>query len=241
MQRYWVIIPAAGIGQRMNVERPKQYLHLLGKTILEHTLSCFLAYPHIEKIIVVVAENDLYWPSLNLLSNPKILTATGGGKRFESVLSGLHKIAPWALPNDWILVHDAARPCLQHQDIDRLIQQLQGHVVGGLLGIPVADTLKKNNPLGEVMGTMDRHDIWQALTPQMFRYQKLINALQYCMEHHLNITDSSSALEILGEKPLLVRGRRDNIKITYPDDLLLAEQILMHLPSKYQYTEFTPV
>jgi 2-C-methyl-D-erythritol 4-phosphate cytidylyltransferase len=218
MSRYFVIIPAAGIGTRMQANVPKQYLKIADQTILEHSLQPFLRDPRFEKIFVVLHPNDTYWPTLNL-QHPKLLTITGGAERCDSVLQGLLALQNHAQENDWILVHDAARPYLQQQDLDNLISTLQDHPVGGLLGMPVRDTLKQVNANHEVIATVDRTMLWQAYTPQMFRFKKLLTALQAAINQGYAVTDEASAIEFIGEKPLMVLGQTSNIKITQSTDL----------------------
>lgn len=226
--RYWVIIPAAGVGKRMEASLPKQYLLLNNKTILEHTLQCFISHPLITKILLVLNSNDTIWPSLNFPHHEKLILVTGGERRCDSVLNALSHLQQFADDDDWVLVHDAVRPCLRHEDIDKLIEELADNRVGGLLGVPVRDTLKKVDENGKVIKTVDRENVWQALTPQMFRFGKLLNALQLAVSKDAATipTDEAAAIELTGEKPMMIQGRHDNIKITYPEDLLLAELIL---------------
>lgn len=225
-QNYYAIIPAAGQGTRMNNAIPKQYLKLSEKTILEHTLQCFITHPRINKIVVVLNPSDCYWQTLAINTSEKILIAEGGDERCCSVLNGLELLTQFATEDDWILVHDAVRPCLHHADIDKLIQQLTFHPVGGLLAIPVKDTLKRTDNLGNVVETLDRKGIWCALTPQMFRFAKLKKALRNAVAKQQWVTDEAAAIELGGGMPLIVEGRHDNIKITYPSDLALAKKIL---------------
>jgi 2-C-methyl-D-erythritol 4-phosphate cytidylyltransferase len=174
----------------------------------------------------VLNANDTIWPTLSFPNKETISTISGGTKRCDSVLNGLLYLQNFAANNDWILVHDAVRPCLQHQDIDKLISQLNSHPVGGLLGVPVKDTLKRIGKTSRVLKTVERKNVWHALTPQMFRYGKLITALQKAIQQNIEITDEAQAVELSGEKPVVVEGRSDNIKITYPQDFALAEKIL---------------
>lgn len=225
--RFWAIVPAAGVGKRMQADRPKQYLPFLGKTVLEHTLTRLLSTPNPDNatllfsaVVVAITDTDPYWPELPLSTHPNILRAAGGKERADSVLSGLNHIADRAHANDWVLVHDAARPCITHSDIQALVVQLQDHVVGGILALPSHDTLKQVQN-GKITATVDRSVIWRALTPQMFRYQQLKEALSQNAGNPA-ITDEASALEILGFAPVCVEGRSDNIKITRPEDLTLA-------------------
>jgi 2-C-methyl-D-erythritol 4-phosphate cytidylyltransferase len=224
--KYWVIIAAAGVGARFASATPKQYQSLQGKPVIEHTLSKFLYHPQVEKIVVTLDANDYFWPRLRLDTfNDKIMVATGGKIRSQSVLSGLKAISSFANPQDFVLVHDAVRPCLHREDINKLITTVGNHPVGGILASRVRDTLKYANEANEIVDTVSRENIWQALTPQMFRYQILSQALQQTSHDHA-VTDEAGAIEALGFVPMIVEGRRDNIKITYPEDLVLAQKYL---------------
>ncbi len=220
-QKIWAVVPAAGVGKRMNADRPKQYLHLAGKTVIEHTLSRLLQAEVFAAVAVAISEEDPYWSELSIASHEKIITAAGGKERADSVLSGLHAIRTQATDDDWVLVHDAARPCITRADIHHLIESLINDEVGGILALPCADTLK--NVQGKnILGTVDRSVIWRALTPQMFRYGTLKTALEHAVGNPV-ITDEASALELQGLQPKIVEGRPDNIKITRPEDLALAQ------------------
>ena len=220
-QKIWAVVPAAGVGKRMNADRPKQYLELAGKTVIEHTLSRLLQAEVFAAVAVAISEEDPYWSELSIASHEKIITAAGGKERADSVLSGLHAIRTQATDDDWVLVHDAARPCITRADIHHLIGSLINDEVGGILALPCADTLK--NVQGKnILGTVDRSVIWRALTPQMFRYGTLKTALEHAVGNPV-ITDEASALELQGLQPKIVEGRPDNIKITRPEDLALAQ------------------
>lgn len=221
----YCIIPAAGLGQRMNEKIPKQYLTINGQTILEHTIKVFLSHSEIKKIVVVIHPKDAIWSSLTLSQHDKIMTVHGGELRVESVLAGLIALKSLAQLQDWVLVHDGARPCLQKTNLDQLMQAVRDHSVGGLLGVPMTDTVKKVVD-GRVETTLARDNIWCAQTPQMFRYEKLLNALQHALAHNISVTDEASAIELLGDQPLMIPGHRNNIKLTYPNDLSLIESIL---------------
>ncbi len=225
---YFVIIPTAGIGTRLSAEIPKQYLPILGKPIIEHTLNCFINYAAIEKIMVVLRQDDQHWPHLKLAQHSKIITTLGGAERFHSVLNGLTALEQYAQPLDWVLIHDAVRPCLQPQDIAQLITTLSDHPVGGLLGSPVTNTLKRIGQNNEIIATVDRQELWQAFSPQMFRFGVLKKALQSIIANNQVVTDDAAAVELAGYKPIMVQGRTDNIKITQPLDLALAEFYLSH-------------
>lgn len=219
--KIWAVVPAAGVGKRMQADRPKQYLPLLGKTVLEQTLDRLLQSAVFSAIAVAISKEDPYWPNLNISTHKKILTAPGGKERADSVLSALNVLKGNASDNDWVLVHDAARPCLTPSDIHHLIGTLKNDDVGGVLALSLHDTLKKVKGL-DISETIDRSAIWRALTPQMFRYGMLKKALE-AAEGSLAITDEASALEMQGFKPKIVEGRPDNIKITRPEDLALAQ------------------
>lgn len=215
-----VVIPAAGIGARMRADRPKQYLPLAGRALIEHTLDIFLAHPAMTTLVVSLAVDDPFWPELPCAGNPRILRAAGGRERADSVLSGLQLLlAQGAQPDDWVLVHDAARPNLARADLDLLLAELQGDEVGGLLAVPARDTLKQVRPDGRVERTLDRSVVWQAYTPQMFRLGALHDALEAAQAAGVAITDESSAMEWAGHAPRLIEGRADNLKITRPEDL----------------------
>jgi 2-C-methyl-D-erythritol 4-phosphate cytidylyltransferase len=222
MNKYWAIVPAAGVGHRMGADVPKQYLPLAGKSVFEHALNALLDCPRFEKIVVAVSLDDAYWSTLACSHHPKILVTPGGQKRCHSVLNGLNLLRDVAEPMDWVLVHDAARPCLCPEDIDHLMTQIADHPLGGLLGARVFDTIKQVNRLQEAEATLNRETLWRALTPQMFRFSLLHQALQTAVENKHWVTDEASAIELTGAKPLIVEGRADNIKITEPIDLALA-------------------
>lgn len=219
--KFWGIVPAAGVGKRMQADRPKQYLELAGKTVIEQTLMRLLQADVFEAIAVAISREDPYWPELAIARHEKILTADGGKERADSVLSALKSIRGKASDNDWVLVHDAARPCITASDIHHLIACLVHDDVGGILALASHDTLK-NVQDGRIVGTLDRNHIWRALTPQMFRYGMLKSALEEA-EGNSAITDEASALELKGLRPKIVEGRPDNIKITRPEDLPLAQ------------------
>ena len=219
--KFWAIVPAAGVGKRMQADRPKQYLELAGKTVIEHALSRLLKADVFTAIVVAISEEDPYWPDLAISRHQKVITAPGGKERADSVLSGLKTIREQAADDDWVLVHDAARPCITTADIHHLINALVNDEVGGILALSSPDTLKQVQGLC-ITGTLDRSHIWRALTPQMFRYGMLKTALEQAQGNPA-ITDDASALELQGLQPKIVEGRPDNIKITRPEDLALAQ------------------
>ncbi len=223
----WVIIPAAGSGSRMQADRPKQYLSLSGKTVLEHTLDCFLGNPRITATYIAIANDDPYWPTLDLQDRDDLFVVNGGQERCHSVFNALLHLLPNAADNDWVLVHDAARPCLRKDDIAYLIETLAEDPVGGLLAMPVRDTMKRAGTDGRVEGTVDRERLWHALTPQMFRVGDLFRSIKQALERNILITDEASAIELAGHQPCLVEGHSDNLKITRAEDLSLAEFFLL--------------
>jgi 2-C-methyl-D-erythritol 4-phosphate cytidylyltransferase len=217
----WAVVPAAGVGKRMQADRPKQYLPLAGKTVIEHTLLRLLQSGVFQAVAVAISLEDPYWPELDISKHPDVITAPGGKERADSVLSALKALQGRAAEDDWVLVHDAARPCLTAFDIHLQIDTLKNDAVGGILALSSHDTLKHVEG-DTITATIDRKHIWRALTPQMFKYSMLRDALQQT-EGNPAVTDEASALEILGYKPKIVEGRPDNIKITRPEDLALAQ------------------
>lgn len=217
---FWAVIPAAGVGSRMRADRPKQYLPLAGKSILEHTLDCFLDHPRLKGVVVSLAADDPYWPELACARDPRIHRAPGGRERADSVFNALQTLGELgAEPTDWVLVHDAARPNLARSDLDNLLMTLALDPVGGLLAVPARDTLKRADADGRVSQTVDRSVIWQAYTPQMFHLEPLRRALADAQDAGVTITDESSAMEWAGLSPRLIEGRGDNLKVTRPEDL----------------------
>jgi len=230
---YWAVIPAAGSGRRMASTIPKQYLTVHGRSVLEWSLQPFLDDVRCHAVIVAIAVDDEHWSRLNLRHH-KLHVVSGGAERADSVLAGLNALLDdnvrhthRAAVNDWLLVHDAARPCLHRDDLDSLLAAaLDGETVGALLATPLADTLKQANAEQRVAQTLPRAGLWRALTPQMFRLGALRTALQHAAAQRVVVTDESSAMEAMGQYARLVAGRSDNLKITMPEDLLLAESIL---------------
>ncbi|MGA9702858.1 2-C-methyl-D-erythritol 4-phosphate cytidylyltransferase [Pseudomonas sp.] len=217
---FWAVIPAAGVGARMAADRPKQYLQLGGRTILEHSLGCFLDHPGLKGVVVSLAVDDPYWPNLACANDPRIVRVDGGDERSGSVLNALLYLhGQGASDEDWVLVHDAARPNLGRDDLDKLLGELADDAVGGLLAVPARDTLKRADKHGRVSETVDRSQIWQAYTPQMFRLGALHRALADSLVSDVVITDEASAMEWAGHAPRLIEGRSDNIKVTRPEDL----------------------
>ncbi len=220
--RYWAVLPAAGVGKRMGGPVPKQYLDLAGRPVIAHTLSRLLAHDKIQAVAVALGSQDGWWPDAGFADHARIIRAPGGAERCHSVLNGLQALQGRAAADDWVLVHDAARPCIRQADLDKLIRQASGHAVGGLLGVPVRDTMKRCAESGEIQKTVDRDCLWHAFTPQMFRYEELRQALQTALDTDQLVTDEASAMELAGKMPLMVEGHDDNIKVTRPADLPLA-------------------
>lgn len=253
----YLILPAAGVGSRMKADRPKQYLELHGKTILEHTLDTMLNYgmasadksgeptdKAFEKIVLVVTKGDPYWQDISksekYADNSRLMIADGGEERCHSVLNGLHALHNIAAENDWVAVHDIARPCIRHSDLDLLFSDLSED--GAILAAPVRDTMKRGFSVGadsddgsgngsenksnQISETVERTQLWHALTPQVFPYSALTQALETALADGFQVTDEASALEHIGKHPSLITGRADNIKVTHPDDLELCELFL---------------
>ncbi|MDH5325745.1 MAG: 2-C-methyl-D-erythritol 4-phosphate cytidylyltransferase [Gammaproteobacteria bacterium] len=234
-RRFWGVIPAAGAGKRMGSQVPKQYLPLAGKTVMQHSVEALLQHPELNTAVVAVSQDDSYWSELALALPGKTVHRTEGGQeRCHSVLNALEALGSLgAEATDWVLVHDAARPCVRAEDIQTLIQTLQNDPVGGLLAVPVSDTIKRavvcnadktgTEGHSRVETTVERSDLWQAQTPQMFPLRALTDALHQALQQGYLVTDEASAMEFAGHQPRLVPGRTDNIKITRAEDLALAE------------------
>ncbi len=226
-KKCWAILPAAGIGSRMGASKPKQYLPLNGKTLLEHSLQPLLDTPWIKTVVVAIAENDPYWSELTVSKDPKIETVAGGSERVDSVSNALFAIRDRCQDDDFILVHDAARPCLKCEDLEKLYTALQSADAGVVLADRISDTVKRDNGDSTVLKTVPRTGLWRALTPQVFHWKLLIEALKKSREDNNSlITDESSAVEGLGLSPLLIQGCSNNIKVTTEGDLQLASLIL---------------
>ncbi|UZW75628.1 2-C-methyl-D-erythritol 4-phosphate cytidylyltransferase [Alkalimarinus sediminis] len=206
----------------MKADRPKQYLPLLNKTVIEQTLDRLLSYPLFDRLLVGLSPEDQYWDTLPVSHHKQISRYDGGNERVDTVLNGLYAIADKAQPQDWVLVHDVARPCVTTDDIARMINALDDSSVGGILGVPVADTVKRVVD-GGIVDTVDRSSLWRAYTPQMFRYQTLLSALEEGLQNGVTITDEASAIEAHGLVPQMIQGSAENIKITQPGDLEMAE------------------
>ncbi|HXF08229.1 MAG TPA: 2-C-methyl-D-erythritol 4-phosphate cytidylyltransferase [Candidatus Acidoferrales bacterium] len=222
----WAVIPAAGRGLRMGTASPKQYLDLAGRPVLAWSLLTLLDDVRIRGVVLVVSPEDRRAPLL-AESMPAIMLAIGGAERQDSVRAGLAALADQAAPEDWVLVHDAARPCLHRDDLGRLFERAADpDFAGGVLAAPVADTLKRVDAEGRVTGTVSRVGLWRALTPQMFRFQALSQALAAAAQAGITVTDEAQAMERMGHPVAVIPGRADNLKITHPEDLALAQAIL---------------
>ena len=223
---YWVAIPAAGLGRRMGAEKPKQYLTLAGRAVIEHTVERLLEHPKLDGVVVAVAAADSWWPRTDFANHPDVASVPGGAQRSDSVLNALDLLARRGEPEDWVLVHDAARPCVRRDDISKLVAALADYPDGGLLGVPVHDTMKRTDASDRVCETVPRELLWHAYTPQMFPLERLRAALRHAAAQGRAVTDEASAMEYAGYRPLMVEGHPDNIKITRPGDLPLAEFLL---------------
>ena len=251
-RKTWLVLPAAGIGSRMQADRPKQYLSMtvngITKTVIEFTLDNLLSYPnskntHItnvgfHKVVVVITKGDPYWHDINIArnydKNERILVVDGGSERCYSVVNALLTIDQIEaestcenLDEAWVAVHDVARPCLSYADLDQLFLALDNYKDGGILATPVRDTMKRgiiaNSKESRIDHTVDREQLWHALTPQMFPLKPLLNNLQSALADGFEVTDEASAMEHAGAQPKLISGRSDNLKITRSEDLKLAE------------------
>jgi len=227
---YFALVPAAGSGSRMGQAQPKQYLDLLGKPVIHHTLAALCSVAALETVFVVLSPEDDYWQTYDWsgFGDRLCVLRCGGDTRAHSVSNGLRAIQDRVAATDWVLVHDAARACLTAAHVEKLMAEAGADAVGGILGVPVADTLKR--AAGQAIeATVPRDALWQAQTPQMFRHGQLLQALEACPQ----VTDEASAIEFFGLHPRLVEADATNLKITYPLDLQLAGWILQNRPGTY--------
>jgi len=223
----WAIVPAAGTGSRMQAGLPKQYMRLLGRPVILHTLDRLCSYPRLRGVLVGLASGDNHWRDIAAPTSEKFLgTYEGGPTRAQTVLNGLTALAERAGTDDWVMVHDAVRPCVRHADLEELVAAALATPDGALLALPVADTVKRTDDERRVQETVSRSGLWRALTPQLFPLGKLHEALLAVLKNAADVTDDSAAMERLGARPRLVEGHADNIKITRPADLALAEMFL---------------
>jgi len=223
----WAIVPAAGIGKRMQSAIPKQYLPLNGRPVLEHTINALLQNNNVTGLVIALQPDDEYFSEINIKSDKPVLRAAGGKERVDSVLNAINELFQYKQFDDnvdWLMVHDAVRACLRQQDINKLVAEVGNDTNGGLLALPVRDTMKRQNAasVATVAKTVERENLWHALTPQYFPAKSLKKALEKAQQSSVAVTDESSAMEFAGFSPRLVEGHEDNIKITRPDDLRLA-------------------
>ena len=223
--RIWAVIPASGIGHRMQSDRPKQYLSFCNKTVIEHTLDRLLACDQVFGVILVLRADDEYWAKLKYTTNKPFFIAQGGAERQDSVINGLIKLREVDKENCYAMVHDAARPLVKIEDLLSLINAVKQNRAGAILASPIADTIKRTNKSGCITETIDREGLWRAFTPQLFESGLLLKALQQAKTNNQQMTDDAAAMEAMGHRPQLIECSPDNIKITQPADLLLAEQI----------------
>lgn len=228
--RYFLIIPAAGSGKRMGLESPKQFLPVQGKSILHHTLQRFSAVPGLDSMVLALNLQDTasadFLTALPEALRQRLRIVEGGAERMHSVQRALDALRGQAADDDWVLVHDAVRPCVRTADVLKLMETLASEPAGGLLALPVRDTLKLAGDDAQVLGTLDRNNVWQAATPQMFRYAVLVQALAGAQAAGVQVTDEAAAVERLGLPVKLVPGHADNIKLTWPEDMALIEALL---------------
>ena len=221
--KFWAVVPAAGAGKRMGSELPKQYLLLGDRTVMEQTLDSLLGCQRLSGLVLALSPDDEHWSAIeSRYATAPLQRVDGGAERCHSVLNSLDHLATQTDASDWVLVHDAARPCVRIEDIEQLIATLETGGQGGLLGVPVADTMKRVDDQLAITATVDRDRLWHAYTPQMFRLGELRTALREAIEAGKAVTDEANAMELAGFKPRMVQGSRDNIKITLPADLALA-------------------
>lgn len=226
MRGTWAVVPAAGRGTRFGGDVPKQYLEVEGRPLIAYTLAALTAHPAVEGVVVAIGENDADWPGWNELEGKPIRTCTGGASRAASVLAGIEALPDSVRADDFVLVHDAARPNLGLHDLSQLLERGRNDPVGAILAAPVRDTLKRAGDDGGIDATEPRERLWRALTPQLFRRLQLSKALQDAAQAGVEVTDEAMALERQGLRPLLVEGSEDNFKVTTPADLARFRFIL---------------
>ena len=226
MPGIWAVVPAAGRGTRFGSETPKQYLQVAGQPLIAYTLAALLAHPVVEGVMVAISDNDADWPGWTTFAGKPVLTCTGGATRAQSVLAALLALPESVKADDFVLVHDAARPNLGLEDLQQLLERGRNDPVGAILAAPVRDTLKRAGDDGGIDATEPRQRLWRALTPQLFRRMQLVRALEEAGKAGVDVTDDSMAMELQGSRPLLMEGNEDNFKITTPADLARFEFIL---------------
>ena len=222
----WAVVPAAGRGARFGGDVPKQYLEVGGEPLIAHALHALLAHPALDGVVVVLAAGDTRWPGWREFDGKPVLTCIGGDARADSVLAGLAALPESVRADDFVLVHDAARPNLSLSDLDQLLERGRNDPVGAILAAPVRDTLKRAGDDGGIDGSQPRERLWRALTPQLFRRLQLTRALEAAQRDGVAVTDESMAMERQGARPLLVEGDADNIKVTTPSDLAMIACML---------------
>lgn len=220
----WVVVPAAGRGLRAGGGIPKQYQALLGKPLIEHTLRRLASHPRIEGIVVAIAADDAHWPGWGSFEGKPLIATHGGSERADSVLAGVRSLPESVRGEDFVLVHDAARPCVLHADLSALLECASPD--GALLAVPLTDTLKQADAHRRSARTVPREGLWRALTPQMFPRAALVSALEAAARDGVAVTDEAMAMERAGFAPRLIEGAADNIKVTTAQDFLLAEFLL---------------
>lgn len=225
-EMFWCVIPAAGAGSRAGGRVPKQYRPLLGKPMLLRTMERVASHPRIAGLVVALASEDPYWPGLVMCAGKPVRTCSGGAERADSVRSGLECLELAIDPRSWILVHDAARPCVTHDELTALLDAGTSHPVGAILGVPVRDTLKRSSDNRTIDATIPRENIWRAYTPQVFRLGELLGAMRAAGAKLSAAPDEASLFELGGKKPLLVEGSEENLKVTSSGDFDRAERIL---------------
>lgn len=226
MPGVWVVVPAAGRGTRFGSPLPKQYLQVAGQPLIAHTLAALLSHPLVEGALVAISANDADWPGWTAFQEKPVLTCVGGDTRAQSVLAALEALPAAVRADDFVLVHDAARPNLRSEDLQQLLERGRADPVGAILAAPVRDTLKRAGDDGGIDGTEPRQHLWRAMTPQLFRRFQLTRALQEAGKAGVEVTDESMAMELQGLRPLLIEGNEDNLKVTTPADLARFEYIL---------------
>lgn len=222
----WAVLVAAGRGSRVGGEVPKQYVDVAGEPLIAHSLRALCAHPGVEGVVVVLAEGDTHWRGWTTLLGKPVKTCVGGDERADSVLAGLAALPETVRVDDFVLVHDAARPNVAPEDLDQLLERGRNDPIGAILAAPVRDTLKRAGDDGGIDATEPREGLWRALTPQLFRRLQLTRALENARGAGISVTDEAMAMERQGLRPLLIEGREDNLKVTTPADLALAEFLL---------------
>jgi len=227
--RIWAVVPAGGTGSRMNAVTPKQYMHVGGRTVIEQSLARICQCPLVDRVVIGIAKADLNWSELDFKNEKLAGVVEAGTERVDTVENCLQFIVEQGGEDDWALVHDAARPCVRVSDINRLVETVIGCVDGGILALPLSDTIKRgghSSAAGIVLETVPRDGLWRAMTPQLFKVGELLSAIQRARVNGLSLTDEASAMEVTGAQTILVPCSPDNIKITLPQDIQFAEMIL---------------